>query len=88
MAAKINSALTANGYTSAEAHASVCCGPTAGIWVKEVKPGISLQRIYLNGKKTNGYVHFVDEKWEAEGISFMSISRIVGEIIVAENKSK
>ena len=73
MAAKINSALTANGYKSGEAHASV--------WVKEVKPGTTLRRIYLNGKKANGYVHFVDEKWEAEGISFMSISRIVGELI-------
>ena len=70
MAAMINSALAAHGYKRPEAHAT--------IWAN--KEG-TVQRVYLNGKKANGYVHLVDGKWEAQGISYMTLLRIVEEVI-------
>lgn len=73
----INEKLQQKGYKSTEAKAE--------FWSKEVKPGQVLRRIYLNGKKANGYVQQVDGKWMREGMNFSMVIRIVDEVLDAVN---
>jgi len=73
MVAKINEALVAGGYRSDEAKAVA--------WKKEVKPGQTIERIYLKGKKANGYVHQVAGSWHAEDISFLALHGLVSNAI-------
>lgn len=69
MAQKIDAALVAAGYKPSEAFAS--------IWHKETAPGVIVERIYLKGKKANGYVFLADGAWKVEGVSFMMLLRII-----------
>lgn len=72
IASKINTALQAKGYKPTEARAS--------IWMKEIK-GVEVGRVYLNGKKADGYVHQFAGKWQSADISFLALYRIVQDVL-------
>lgn len=72
LATKMNEALAAKGYKREEASASV--------WMKDVKPGVKLERVYLNGKKANGFLTIVDGKIKEEKCSFRMILDTIEEV--------
>jgi hypothetical protein len=73
IAEQINLALASKGYKSAEACAKV--------WRKEVEPGKRLERIYLSGKKANGYIPEQNGRLEITDCNFELLYRIVCEVI-------
>ena len=70
MVTKINRALKAGGYKPEEA--------TARYWGKANEEGqITIERIYLSGKKANGYISIDDGKPVLHDSKFLNITRIV-----------
>jgi hypothetical protein len=75
LAQKINGALRISGYRPEEA--------TARYWSKEVKPGIVIERLYLGGKKANGFIEINPENDVPvlRESKFMQITHIVSDAI-------
>jgi hypothetical protein len=73
IAEQINAALASKGYKSVEAQASV--------WRKEVESGKPIERIYLRGKKANGYLSEQNGRMEITDCNFLTLYWIVREVI-------